>query len=72
MSDNFEVKNKITEAVLKDLGEELKKRMPEGMGFVLLMADFGEKGATFYTSSIVRQDAINLLKEFVQKLEEQQ
>lgn len=65
--DDYEVKNAEVEARLKELGNYLKGRMPEGMGFTLLMSDFKEKGATFYISSIEREGAINSMLEFVAK-----
>jgi hypothetical protein len=65
--DTFEVKNTEIEEVLKDLGRGLKNSIPKDWGFVLLLADYGEGGSTFYTSSVIREDAIKLMMEFIAK-----
>lgn len=66
MSD-FEVRNKITEAILRELGEELKKRIPPGNVFTLLIAILGDNGEMFYISSALREDVIRNMKEFILK-----
>lgn len=66
---NFEVRNQEAEKVLNDIGKMLRECMPKGMGFVLLMVEFGEKGGTFYTSNADRHDVCNLMREFIQKNE---
>lgn len=67
--DNFEIKNADIESRLRDIGETLKKRVPEGMGFTVLMFDYGAGGAMFYLSSAQRADMINSMKEFIKKQE---
>jgi hypothetical protein len=63
----FEVRNEQVEAKLKDIGDRLRSSMPEGFGFVLLIAEFGEKGGMFYTSNCQREDVCNMMREFIQK-----
>lgn len=65
--ENFEVKNKIVEAILKDLGAELKRRMPAGMGFALLMFDYGADGSLFYIADAEREDMIKTMEEFIER-----
>ena len=65
----FEVRNENVESRLKDIGDHLRSAMPEGFGFVLLMAEFGEKGAMFYTANCNRNDVCNMMREFIQKNE---
>jgi len=38
---------------------------PLGLGFNLLLFDFGEKGNLFYISNAKREDIINVMKEFI-------
>jgi hypothetical protein len=64
---NYEIRNPEVEAQLKELGRYLKEQMPPGMAFTLLMSDIGRKGAMFYISSVVREDAIASMLEFVAK-----
>lgn len=66
---NFEVKNAQVQKALRELGQDLKEKMPEGMGFTLLMFDYGENGAMFYLSSAQREDMIKAMKEFIIKNE---
>ena len=66
---NFEVRNKEVEEKLDKIGRSLREAMPEGFGFVLLIASFGEAGSCFYTSNCDRQDVCNMMREFVQKSE---
>lgn len=65
MEDKFEVKNAVVQAILKDLGAELKRRMPEGMGFALLMFDYGADGSLFYIADAEREDMIRTMEEFI-------
>jgi hypothetical protein len=65
----FEVRNAEVEQKLKEIGRLLRETMPEGCGFTLLISSYGEGGSMFYVSSVERQDAINMLREFIQKAE---
>lgn len=66
---HFEVFDEEAERVLHEIGHLMKNAMPPGYGFVFLMANYGKKGNTFYTSSVQRQDAVNLMKELIEKIE---
>lgn len=65
----FEVRNAEVEQKLKEIGNILRSVMPEGWGFTLLISSYGEGGSMFYMSSVERQDAVNMLREFIQKSE---
>jgi hypothetical protein len=69
MPELFEMRNPEIEKLLRELGQDLKRKMPPGWGFTLLISSYGEGGATFYLSSVERGDGINLMKEFVAKME---
>ena len=69
MTTSFEVRNPEVEQKLKEIGDWLRSSMPEGWGFILLISSYGPGGATFYMSSVERQDAVNALREFIQKAE---
>lgn len=62
---NFEVINIEIERLLRQLGRELKDRMPPGWGFSLMITSYGEGGATFYCSSVDREDMIKMIEEDV-------
>jgi len=66
----YEVRNQEVEDLLTNIGRILKKIMPEGYGFALHIANYSEGGGIFYVSSIKRDDYIKLLREFIQKFEE--
>ena len=52
---------------LRDLAGMIKARLPDGYVFILLATSIGEGGRTVYTSNARREDAINLLKEWLIK-----
>jgi hypothetical protein len=57
------------EAKCTDIGRKLGLAMPPGMGFALLMFDFGDKhGNVAYVSSAERQDMIRLFEELLGRL----
>lgn len=68
-SNDFQVRNAEVEKQLKDIGNLLRAVMPSGYGFVLLIASYGEGGATFYTSSCERESVIAMMREFIAKHE---
>lgn len=68
-SNDFQVRNAEVEKQLKDIGNRLRSVMPEGFGFILLIASYGEGGSTFYTSSCERESAVAMMREFIQKFE---
>lgn len=63
----FEVRNEIAERALKLLGQAIKETVPPGMGFALLLFDYGPGGNMFYTSSANREDMVKAMQEFIQK-----
>ena len=65
----YEIKNEDIEALLKELGSDLKKRMPAGWGFNLLIFSYGEGGSLFYISSAQRKDMLKAMREFIDKFE---
>lgn len=67
--ENFEVGHESQEIALKKLGNLIKEKVPKGMGFTLLMFDYGPTGNMFYISSAVRKDVIASMKEFIAKQE---
>jgi len=50
---------------LNDLGRLLKRQMPEGWGFALLMFTYGEQGSMAYLSSAPREDMLKAMQEFM-------
>lgn len=46
---------------------QIKPNVPQGMGFIFLMFDYGEKGNLFYGASAMREDCMNVMKEFIQR-----
>lgn len=65
--EDFKVRDAKIEAILKGIGAQLKKDMPEGMGFALLMFDYGAEGNLFYIGSAQRGDIVRTMKEFIAK-----
>lgn len=60
---------------LKDLEESARKLgrvigsgMPEGVGFALIMFDFGKDGHLTWISNADRDDMLRALQEFMQKV----
>ena len=56
------------EANCAELGRLLRKGMGPGVGFALVLFDFGPKGSMAYTGTGVRQDVIKMLAELLDKL----
>lgn len=54
---------------LKNMGRELQKHLPDNHGFILLTFPYGDDSGQriAYMSSARREDAINVLKEFLIK-----
>jgi hypothetical protein len=57
------------ETVCSQVAHKVKKDIPSGMGFVLLVSNLGPGGFTAYMSSQVRADTIKLLREMADLLE---
>jgi hypothetical protein len=67
MPSDFQVRDEQAEAMLKEIGQILRKACPEGYGFSLLIFNFGPDGSMFYTSNAQREDMIRAMQEFIQK-----
>ena len=52
---------------LQDLAVTIKSRLPDAFVFFLLAGPSGEGGRTGYVSNMRREDAINVMKEFLIK-----
>lgn len=68
--DDFQVRSRLTEEKLREVGKIIKTTLPPHLGFTLLLYDYGEGGATFYMSSANREDNIRLMQEFIEKQKE--
>jgi hypothetical protein len=53
----------------RKIGRELKQSMPEGVGFAVLVFDFGGKGNLAYVSNAQRPDMLRAMREFITKNE---
>lgn len=67
---HYEVENAEIEHILNDIGSKIGQKLPEGWGFTLAIASYGEKGSTFYISNVERSGSIDMLKELIVKLQE--
>lgn len=67
--NDFEVRQKETEDVLRKLGQLIGSNLPKGDGFSLHIFTGG--GAMFYISNCPREQVIEALKEFILKYEGQ-
>lgn len=68
-NDKMEVQNEEAEAALRKIGDYINGMVPAGMGFSLLLFDFGDGGNMFYLSSAQREDMLKAMKEFISKQE---
>lgn len=53
----------------KELGRQLKQEIPEGWGFCLVLASYGEGGFMTYLSSVEREAAMKMLRKLLTKWE---
>ena len=55
--------------ILQDIMKDIKKKLPEGMGFTLLAYEFGDKKdrRMLYASNSKREDVMMAMLEFVNK-----
>lgn len=61
------------QAMLRDIGDALKKFMPTGIGFFLCIFQFGDTtGRANYISTGQRQDMVKMLRETADRLEKRQ
>lgn len=50
---------------MKDIGNAVKRRLPEDFGFFVLVFPFNDTGRANYISNGNREDVINSMKEFL-------
>lgn len=55
------------ERLSRTLGSIMADAMPPGVGFTLLVFDFGERGNLAYISNAVREDMLAAMREFIAK-----
>lgn len=65
---NYEVRNAQAEKALRQIADVLKVGVPPGMGFTLLLNQFGDSGNTFYVSNCNRDDMIKVLENMIVRL----
>lgn len=51
----------------RDIGRTIGGALPKGVGFALLVFDFGEDGHMTWISNAQRDDMLRALQEFMQK-----
>lgn len=59
----------VLERQCRRLAELIADALPAGVGFTLLIYDFGVKGNVAYCSSAQRADAIKLMREWIERAE---
>lgn len=64
----YEIRNEVVEHRLREIGREIRAKLPNGFGFTLMIFSYGEGGDFFYISSAMREDMIKMMEEFKQKL----
>lgn len=57
------------EEIARDVGREIGEAMPPGVGFALLVFDFGSDGTISYISNARREDMIAALKALIVNME---
>ena len=57
------------EEMCRVLGRKIGAGLPKGVGFALVIYDFGEGGSMAYMANAKRDDMIKMFKELVAKLE---
>lgn len=62
-----QLSNPNAERWLEATGHLLGYCVPPGMGFALLLFDFGAGGGMYYTSNAQRADVLTAMQEFVEK-----
>jgi hypothetical protein len=58
----FAVRNAEIEPLLRELGDRIGGRLPEGWGFALFLVSYGEEGELFYISSAEREGMATALR----------
>lgn len=52
-----------------DVGRVIAKLCPPGVGFTLLLFDFGEGGHLAYMSNGQRDDVVRAMREFIERMQ---
>lgn len=65
--ERYEVNDPNKERALKTIAALVDEHVPEGMGFCVLLFDFGEGGSMFYMSNARREDVHKMMREFIAK-----
>lgn len=55
----------VLETQCRKLADDLRAKVPAGVGFLLFLADYGDAGNLAYVSSCKRDDAIRLVQEWL-------
>ncbi len=71
MTDRGSLEILANEAVdeLRAAAQKLKRVMPNGVGFAVLVFDCGDKGNLAYVSNAERADMLQAMREFIAKVE---
>jgi hypothetical protein len=56
------------QALVAGVASVLKPAIPEGIGFILVLADHGDSGGMAYASTIERDGAVSAMQELVDKM----
>lgn len=67
--ENQEQKRRELEDACASMADVIGSALPEGVGFALIFADFGDKGNAAYCSNVQREDMIKLLRETANRIE---
>lgn len=59
----------VLEKQCRELAVEIRKMLPAGTAFALMIADFGVKGNLAYVSNADRSDMIKMVKEWLERQE---
>lgn len=60
-------REKQAQDMMREIMNEIKIRLPEGMGFTLLAYEFGENKKLLYASNTNREDVILMMLKFIDK-----
>jgi len=63
--ERYEIRQEDVERKLYSIGKLIGDDLPDGYGFMLMIASYGEGGSAFYLSSMQREDTIKMLEEFI-------
>lgn len=55
---------------MQTIARKVKEELPKNWGFIVLTFEFGEKGQLVYVSDADRKDVIEVMKEFIEKTEQ--